>query len=218
MDFAGAWSWVNVQFLLEGLLITLELAAWGISLSFLLGLLLGILRFSRIPVLSQLLAVWVEIIRNLPLLLIIFFMYFGLEPLTGLELTKTQAAIAGLVIFESAMISEIIRGGLQSLPKGQIEAARSSGLTYVQTLRYVLVPQALRRMIPPLVSQFISLLKDTSLAIIVTADELMHNMQIAYAPNGSWVFPLLILTALIYFAINFTLSRLAVRLERRLNV
>ena len=120
---------------------------------------------------QQLLAFIVEIIRNLPLLLIIFFTYFAL-PEAGLKLEITTAAIVALTIFEAAMISEIVRSGLLSIEKGQIEAARASGLSYIQALRHIILPQALRRMVPPLVSQFISLLKDTSLAVVISLPEL----------------------------------------------
>jgi putative glutamine transport system permease protein len=215
MDFLETWQPAYLEFMLKGFLVTLEVAAISIVLSFLVGILIAILRYTKIPVLSQLLFVWVEGIRNLPLLLIIVFMYFGLDPF-NISLTPKQAAIWALVIFESALISEIIRSGLNSIDKGQIEAARSSGLTYIQTLRYIILPQALRRMIPPTVSQFISLLKDTSLAIVISLEELLHSTQIVYAQHVDYVFPALIFAALLYFSVNYPLSLLARRLERRL--
>jgi aspartate/glutamate/glutamine transport system permease protein len=215
MDFAGAYSPANLSFLMQGLWITLEVAAVSIVLSFVIGILLALLRYAKIPVLSQIIMLWVELIRNVPLLLIIFFFFFALPDAFKFKITEIQAAIAALTVFESAMISEIIRSGLNSIPKGHIEAARSSGLTYLQTLRFIVLPQALRRMIPPLVSQFISLLKDTSLAIIISLPEMLHNGQIIYNHSQSYVFPTLILVALIYFAINYCLSLIAGRLERR---
>jgi aspartate/glutamate/glutamine transport system permease protein len=123
------------------------------------------------------------------------------------------AAIVALTIFESAMLSEIIRSGLNSIDKGQIEAGRSSGLNYIQTLSYIVMPQALRRMVPPIVSQFISLLKDTSLAVVIALPDLLHNGQILYAQTGSGVTPIFTIVALMYFIVNFTLSRVARRLE-----
>lgn len=107
------------------------------------------MRYTKIPVVSQILSFIVEVIRNLPLLLIIFFTYFAL-PEAGLKLEIITAAIVALTIFEAAMISEIVRSGLLSIEKGQIEAARSSGLTYVQALWHIILPQALRRMVPRL--------------------------------------------------------------------
>jgi putative glutamine transport system permease protein len=218
MDFLSAYSSENLKFLWDGLLVTLEVSLYSIVLSFILGVILAVLRYTRIPVVSQVLTLWVETLRNLPLLLIIFFTFFALPELFDIELSKKQAVIVALVVFESAMICEIVRGGLNSIPKGQIEAARSSGLTYVQTLRFVLLPQALRRMIPPIVSQFISLLKDTSLGIIIALEELMHNAQIIYNSNIKYVFPTLLLVALTYFAINYSLSILSRRLERNIHV
>lgn len=214
MDFAGAYAPAHLKFLLQGFLVTLEVAFISIVLSFVFGIIIGVIRYTKIPVLSQLLAVLVETIRNLPLLLIIFFTYFAL-PEVGLKLDKLYATISALVIFESAMLSEIVRSGLQSIDKGQIEAARSSGLTYGQTLWYIILPQALRRMVPPIVSQFISLLKDTSLAIVISLPELMNHAQIINGRNVNFVIPIFILVAFMYFIVNYSLSLLSRRLEYR---
>jgi putative glutamine transport system permease protein len=118
-------------------------------------------------------------------------------------------------IFESAMIAEIVRGGLNSIDKGQVEASRSSGLNYMQTLRHILLPQALRRMVPPIVSQFISLVKDTSLAVVINLPELMHQSKIISSQMYDYVIPVLIEVALLYFMTNYALSLLAKRLEVR---
>lgn len=216
MDFAGAYVPENLKFLMQGLYVTLKVAFFSVIFSFILGALVGTLRYARVPVLSQALAVAVETIRNLPLLLIIFFTRFAL-PEVGLKMFQNAeyAAIVALTVFEAAMIAEIVRSGLLSIEKGQMEAARSSGLTYVQALWHVILPQALRRMVPPLVSQFISLLKDTSLATVIVLAELMHNMQIVAAKNPNWVIPVFIAGALIYFVVNYVLSLLAKRLEVR---
>lgn len=214
MDFSGAYTFDHFRFLLEGFGITLRVAFISIILSFAIGIVIGILRYARIPVLSKVLAVLVETIRNLPLLLIIFFVYFAL-PEIGLKLNIESAAITALTVFESAMLAEIVRAGLNSIEKGQIEAARSSGLSYSQTMWHIILPQALRRMVPPLVSQFISLLKDTSLAIVISLPELMHNAQIVYAKNPLFVIPILLEVAVMYFVVNYALSILARRLETR---
>ena len=124
-----------------------------------------------------------------------------------------SAAIVALTVFESAMISEIIRSGLKSIEKGQMEAARSSGLNYYQTLRFVVLPQALRRMILPFVSQFISLLKDTSLAVVIALPDLLHNAQIIYGQKQSYVVPMFLIIAMMYFIVNYALSIIARRLE-----
>ncbi|SFA77735.1 MULTISPECIES: amino acid ABC transporter permease [unclassified Bacillus (in: firmicutes)] len=212
MDFVGAFTVDHLQFLLEGFWVTLKVAFISIILSFIIGGTIGTIRYARIPVVSHVLAVVVETIRNLPLLLIIFFTYFAL-PEIGVKLPITVAAIAALTVFESAMLSEIIRSGLNSIEKGQIEAARSSGLGYVQTLRYIILPQALRRMVPPIVSQFISLLKDTSLAVVIALPEVTHNAQIIYGQKSGYVIPMLFILAFMYFIVNYSLSLVAGRLE-----
>lgn len=216
MDFIGAYSQEHLAFLWDGFLVTLYVAFISIILSFFFGLIAGTLRYAKVPVLSQLIAVLVETIRNLPLLLIIFFTFFAL-PEIGIKLEITAAAITALTIFESAMLSEIIRSGLKSIDKGQIEAARSSGLSYTQTLFFIVMPQALRRMVPPIVSQFISLLKDTSLAVVIALPELIHNAQIinGQSADGSYFFPIFLLAALMYLAVNYSLSLAARRLEVR---
>lgn len=212
MDFMNAYTSDHIVFLFEGFWVTLKVAFISIILSFLIGGLAGTIRFAKIPVVSHIVTGIVEVVRNLPLLLIIFFAYFAL-PEINIKLEIIPAAILALTVFESAMISEVIRSGLNSIDKGQMEAARSSGLNYVQALRYVILPQALRRMIPPLVSQFISLLKDTSLAVIISLPELTHNAQIVYGQNSSYFIPILLLIAIMYFVVNYTLSIIARRLE-----
>ncbi len=214
MDIAGALSVDHLKFLAHGFMVTLYIAFISILLSFIIGTLLGTLRYAKIPVVSKIMAVIVETIRNMPLLLIIFFTFFAL-PEVGLKLSVTVAAISALTVFESAMLAEIVRGGLNSIDKGQIEAARSSGLTYTQTLRYIVMPQALRRMVPPIVSQFISLLKDTSLCVIIALPEFMHNAQIIYAQNVNYIFPIFIVVAFMYFIVNYGLSLVARRLENK---
>ncbi|MGE7603616.1 amino acid ABC transporter permease [Peribacillus sp. NPDC097675] len=212
MDFIGAYTPDHLKFLLEGFWVTIQVAFVSIVLSFIIGGLIGILRYAKIPVVSQILAVAVETIRNLPLLLIILFTYLAL-PEVGIKFEILPAAIVALTVFESAMISEVIRSGLKSVDKGQMEAARSSGLSYVQALIHIILPQALRRMVPPIVSQFISLLKDTSLAVVISLPELTHQGQIIYGQNQNFLKPILILVALMYFLVNFSLSLLARRLE-----
>jgi aspartate/glutamate/glutamine transport system permease protein len=214
VDFIGAYAPSHLNFLLQGLWVTLEVAIISIALSFLIGTIIGIVRYSRIPILSSLMAVLVETIRNLPLLLIIFFTYFAL-PEIGIKLSKMNAAIVALVIFESSMLAEIVRSGLNSIDRGQIEAARSSGLSSIQTMRFIILPQALRRMVPPLVSQFISLLKDTSLAVVIALPELMNHAQIINGRNVNYVIPTFILVAFIYFAVNYALSILSRKLENK---
>jgi putative glutamine transport system permease protein len=212
VDFLNAYNPANLLFLIEGFIVTLEVATLAIICSFMLGTLIALIRYSKIPLITQLLFATVEIIRNLPLLLIIFFVYFAL-PDIGIKLEVFPAAVIALTVFESAIISEIVRSGLLSVEKGQIEAAHATGLTHVQTLHYIVLPQSLRRMVPPIVSQFISLLKDTSLTIIIALPEVIHNGQIIYNTNVSFIIPILLLIALLYFTVNFSLSLIAKKWE-----
>ncbi|WP_199613623.1 amino acid ABC transporter permease [Paenibacillus alkalitolerans] len=214
MDFTGALSPANINFLLQGLLITIEVALISIVISFVISVLVGTVRYAKVPVLAKVFAVLVETIRNLPLLLIIFFTYFAL-PEVGIKLDVFSAAVTALVIFESAMISEIVRGGLNSVEKGLVEAGRSSGLTATQTLWHIVLPIALRRMVPPMVSQFISLLKDTSLAVVISLPELMNHVQIINGHNINYVIPTFLFAALLYFAVNYLLSIISRRLEHK---
>ncbi|WP_274654542.1 amino acid ABC transporter permease [Paenibacillus humicola] len=214
MDFGAAYSADNLAFLLEGFGVTLRLAFLAIVFSFLAGCLIGALRYARIPVLSALLGAAVELVRNLPLLLLIFFARFGLPEL-GIALPPFWAAITALTVFEAAMIAEIVRSGLGSVEKGLTEAARASGLSYMQTLRHIVLPIGLRRMVPPIVSQFISLLKDTSLTVMISLGEMMHHANIIMGQGPKIVFPILILAAGLYFAVNYGLSLAARRLEAR---
>jgi putative glutamine transport system permease protein len=193
-------------------MVTLEIALYSIVLSFVLGCILASIRYSRLPWFSQVVGLWVETIRNLPLLLIIFFTHFAL-PEVGIKMDVFVSTVVAMTVFESAMIAEIVRGGLQSIDKGQVEAGRASGLTYMQTLWNIVLPQALRRMVPPTVSQFIALLKDTSLAVIIALPEIIHNMNIVKSQNVNYTMPAFLLVAVLYFLVNFSLSRVAKRLE-----
>ncbi|MGG5316368.1 amino acid ABC transporter permease [Enterococcus sp. AZ072] len=205
MDFSGAFSWINIRFLLDGLLVTIQVSIVSIIFSMILGGIAGTVRYSDIPIVSKVVGVVVDIIRNLPLLLIIFFTYFAL-PQIGIKLNIFWAAVAALTIFESAMLSEIFRAGLNAVPKGQTEAGLSSGLTYVQTLTIIVIPQAFKSMLPAILSQLISLIKDTSLAVIISLPELMHNARIVYGQNTNYVIPMFIVMTAMYFVVCYALS------------
>lgn len=213
MNFSEAFSWINIQFLLEGLLITVEVAFYSIIFSIILGFVLGVILYFEIPVVSKVVGWIVDIIRNLPLLLIIFFTYFAL-PQMGVSLDVFWSTVAAMTIFEASMISEILRGGLKAVPNGQTEAGLASGLTKVNVMRYVILPQAIRDTLPSVVSQLIALIKDTSLATIITLPELTHNAQIIYGQNTAYVIPMFIALAFFYFIICFALSLFSKYLAR----
>ncbi|WP_311407813.1 amino acid ABC transporter permease [Liquorilactobacillus uvarum] len=213
-NLAEAYSWINLRYLLEGLWVTIEVSVISIVLSFIFGSILGIIRYVRFPFLSAIVGFIIDLIRNLPLLLLLFFTYFGL-PKIGIKMEPLSAAIAAMTVFESAMIAEIVRSGIQAVDTGQMEGARSVGMTYWQGLRVIVLPQAMKKMIPPLVSQFISLIKDTSLATIIVLPELLYRAQIIYGQNTRYMIPMFIALAVMYFVVCYALSLVASGLERR---
>ncbi|MFD1319104.1 amino acid ABC transporter permease [Loigolactobacillus zhaoyuanensis] len=214
-NFIQAYSWLNIRYLLEGLWITVEISAVSIVFSFIIGGLLGLLRYVNIKYLSALVGFVIDIIRNLPLLLILFFTFFGL-PNIGIKPDAITAAIFAMTVFESAMVAEIIRSGIKAVDPGQMEAARSNGMSYRQTMQHIILPQAIKKMIPPLVSQFVSLIKDTSLATIIMLPELMYHAQIIYGQNTNFVLPMFLALAVLYFIVCYALSWLSRVLDRRM--
>ena len=207
-------------FLLTGLQTTLTIAVVAIVLSLIFGTLLALARLSAFRALRWPAGLFVETIRALPVLFIIFFTFFGGArgiDLFGLRVTWADpvvAAILALTIYTSAVNAEIVRAGILSIERGQVEAARSLGLSYLQTMRHVVLPQALRRMVPPQVSQLITLIKDTSLAYILGAQELVGYGR-SFFTFYSNLLETYIVLACIYFAICYSLSRVSRRLELR---
>ncbi len=214
-NFIDAYSWINIRFLLEGLWITIEVSVISIIISFILGTFLGIIRYANIKYLSAIVGFIIDIIRNLPLLLIIFFTYFGL-PNIGIKPEIIPAAIMALSIFESAMVAEIVRSGINSIDYGQTEGALANGLTKWQALRIFVLPQAIKNLMPDLVSQFISLVKDTSLATIIVLPELMYHAQIIYGQNTNYIIPMFVALAVLYFIVCYSLSLFARYLHKHI--
>lgn len=203
------------RFLLGGLANTIRLAAVSMGLALAAGLFLALGRLARSPVVRTMSAAWVELFRGIPVVLLILFSFLGL-PRLGLDLSPFAAAALALTAYNSAVLGEIFRAGILSLDRGQGEAALAVGLTEGQAMRAVILPQAIRRMVPAVVSQLVTLLKDTSLAVVVTYEELLRRFQIAAKqkppPSELQAF---ILAALVFVAVNLALSRLARRLEVR---
>lgn len=204
-----------LEFLWGGLYNTLSLAGRAMAVAVAAGFVLAMLRLARNGLLRWTSATWIEVFRGLPLVLQMFFAYLGL-PKLGVDLAPSQAALVGLALYNSAILAEIFRAGILSLDRGQREAALGVGLTEGQAMRHVILPQALRRMIPALVSQLVTLLKDTSLALIVAYDELLRRFQLAAkGVTPSAELQGFILAAGVYIVICFSLSRFARRLEVR---
>lgn len=201
----------SLRFLGIGLLLTLQITVVTAALSLVVGTLLAMLRLSRRGPVHYPAVLVIEVIRALPVLFIILFTYFLLLRL-HVNLPLWVVATIGLTAYTSAIVAEIVRAGIASIETGQVEAARALGLGYGATMRHVVLPQALRRMVPPLISQLITLLKDTSLASAIGLAELLTQGQILYRFYGN---PLqaLLFVALAYFVINTALSRASRRLE-----
>ncbi|MVP02383.1 ABC transporter permease subunit [Paenibacillus lutrae] len=158
---------------IEGFGNTVLVSLLSLVLSFLLGSLIAVLRISPIKILRIVSAAYVEFVKNIPLLLIIFFFYYGSSEL-GLSLDGFTAGTIGLTIYTSAFIAEAIRAGILAVPKGQTEAARSSGLTYGQTMIHIVLPQAIKIVVPPLGNQFLNLIKNSSILGVIAGMDLMY--------------------------------------------
>jgi polar amino acid transport system permease protein len=201
---------------LGGIALTLYLAVVACLLSFLGGLLLGLMSVSHSRVLKYSSLTIVNIIRGMPLLMVIFWMYFLLPALLGHTVNESWTVIMALTLFTSAYMSQIVKAGVESIPREQTEAALSTGLHPWQAMVYIVLPQGLRNMIPSFVNQFVSMIKDTSLAFIVGVSELTHvatqinNRTINY-PTEIFFF-----IAVIYFIICFAFTSLSRWLEKNL--
>ena len=200
--------------LLLGAGVTIKITVMSVALGVLIGLFVGIARICRVKPLRFLAAVYVDFFRGTPLLVQIFLVYFALPVITGQRVDPFVAAIGSCGINSGAYVAEIFRAGIQSIDKGQMEAGRSLGMTWVQTMRYIIVPQAFKRVIPPLGNEFIALLKDSSLVSVIGFEELTRRGQLIIAKTyGS--LEIWISVAVIYLAMTLTISRFVAYLERR---
>jgi glutamate transport system permease protein len=206
----------DVQRLLgRGLVATLRAAAVAMLLSMAVGGLLAVGRLSRRRWLARSAGAWVELFRGLPLLLLILFIFLAL-PVVGVTISTFWTVVFGLVLYNSAVLGEIFRAGILSLPKGQTEAAYAIGLRRGQTLRLILLPQAVRRMLPALISQLVTLLKDTSLGFVIAYAELLRTGRNAVEfLGGPYSIPIYTAIAVIYIVVNGSLAFLARWLDRR---
>jgi polar amino acid transport system permease protein len=200
---------------LGGVALTLYLAAVSLVLSFFGGLILGLLSVSRNRAVKWGSTAVIQMIRGMPLLMVIFWMFFLLPAMLGSGMSADWTIITALTLFTSSYMSEIVRAGIVGIPKGQMEAAVSTGLSHRQAMLHIILPQALRNMIPSFVNQFVSMIKDTSLAFIVGVSELTHVAT--QMNNRTMLYPteIFLFIAVIYFIMCFAFTELSRWLERR---
>jgi glutamate transport system permease protein len=206
-------QWAVLKFYLGGLANTAKAAFTAMGIALALGALFALARLARGRPLRWLAGLYVEFFRGLPLYLLILFSWLGL-PQLGLSVPLFWYLVLGLSVYNSAVLAEIFRAGILSLDRGQSEAASAVGLTYWQSMGLVVVPQAVRRMVPAIISQLVTLLKDTSLGFIIAYEELLRRARLTYEFYQNPVHAVA-LVAVIYILVNSTLSLVATRLEAR---
>jgi glutamine transport system permease protein len=209
--------WESVPVLLNGVKYTIFVTVFGLVIGFVLGAMAGLFKASRSKLLQNLAGVYIESIRGTPLMVQVMFIYFGLPLALGIRIPPLTAGIVAIAINAGAYIAEIVRGAIQSIDKGQTEAGRSIGLTHFQNMRYVVWPQAFRRMIPPLGNQFIISLKDTSLLVVIGVAELTRQGQEIIAYNFR-AFEVWLTVAIMYFVLTMSIAKALNVIEKRLNI
>lgn len=214
MDFNFAIMTDSFPLLLAGAGITLEITALSVAFGMLIGILVSLVRLSSMKPLRWLGNVYVDFIRGTPLLVQIFLVYFALPGLIGHRVDAFVAAIAACSINSGAYVAEIFRGGIQSIDVGQMEAGRSLGMSWWQTMRYIILPQAFKRIIPPLGNEFIAMLKDSSLVSVIGFEELTRRGQLIIARTYA-SFEIWMAVAIIYLVMTFAVARLTGLLERK---
>jgi polar amino acid transport system permease protein len=214
-----AWSrpdpyWRLLRFLPDGLLVTFEVTLGAIALALAIGLVAGLGRISSNRVVGGAAALYVEVIRGIPLLVQIFYIYYALGRFV--KVPPLASAIIAMAVCYGAYIGEIVRAGIQSIPKGQTEAALALGMSRAQALRHVILPQALRVVLPPVGNEFIALLKDSSLVSIIAVADLLRRGR-EFASESFAYFETYTVIALVYLVITLFLSKLIGLLEERLH-
>jgi polar amino acid transport system permease protein len=202
---------------LGGLVLTVLLASLALVLALPLGVLLGLARVSPLPLLRWPVTALVFLVRGVPLLMVVFWAYFFLPAVTGHKTEQFSTMLIALVVFDGVYLAEIVRAGIRAIPRGQFESARSLGLGYGLAMRRVVLPQALRHMLPSLVNQFVATIKETSLGYIIGLTEVSFIAAQINTQVFTRAAEVYLLLALTYFTMCFGLSRLALRLERRLD-
>ena len=214
MEFDFSLIVNSFPLLLKGAGLTLEITALSVGLGLVLGLFLGLAQLSKSPLLRWPAKVYVDVIRGTPLLIQIFIIYFALPNIIGQRIDPFFAAVAACSLNSGAYIAEIFRAGIQSISIGQLRAGLSLGMTYPQTMRYIVLPQAFKRIIPPLGNEFIAMLKDSSLVSVIGFEELTRSGQLVIAETYGTM-EIWTSVALLYLIMTLTISQLVGWLEKR---
>ena len=204
----------SLWLLVQQLPIVIEVLVLGLVCAWAWGLVLSLIRLSRFRPLRYLAGAYIDLFRGLPLLLLFVFIYYGL-PNAGIRLGPIASGVLGLTLCYGAYSAEIFRAGIQAIPKGQTEAARSLGMSHGQAMRYIILPQAVKLVVPPLTNEFIAMIKDTSLMSVISVPELLFTAKekMGVVANAT---PLTV-AALIYIVFTIPLIRVAAQMERRMN-
>lgn len=204
------------SFFLKGIKITILISLIGVALGSILGAFVALMKLSKIKIISWIASIYIEILRGTPMLVQVFIVFFGITAALGLDISALVCGTIALVINSSAYIAEIIRAGINAVDKGQMEAARSLGLNYRQTMKSVIMPQAIKNILPALGNEFVTLIKESSIVSTIGVGEIMFNAQVVQGISFDPFTPLLVAAAL-YFVLTFVLTRIMKMIEGRLN-
>ncbi|MBU7623845.1 ABC transporter permease subunit [Staphylococcus aureus] len=204
------------SFFLKGIKITILISLIGVALGSILGAFVALMKLSKIKIISWIASIYIEILRGTPMLVQVFIVFFGITAALGLDISALVCGTIALVINSSAYIAEIIRAGINAVDIGQMEAARSLGLNYRQTMKSVIMPQAIKNILPALGNEFVTLIKESSIVSTIGVGEIMFNAQVVQGISFDPFTPLLVAAAL-YFVLTFVLTRIMNMIEGRLN-
>ncbi|HDA2621662.1 TPA: ABC transporter permease subunit [Staphylococcus aureus] len=204
------------SFFLKGIKITILISLIGVALGSILGAFVTLMKLSKIKIISWIASIYIEILRGTPMLVQVFIVFFGITAALGLDISALVCGTIALVINSSAYIAEIIRAGINAVDKGQMEAARSLGLNYRQTMKSVIMPQAIKNILPALGNEFVTLIKESSIVSTIGVGEIMFNAQVVQGISFDPFTPLIVAAAL-YFVLTFVLTRIMNMIEGRLN-
>ncbi len=218
----GPFAWFKWQALfsefnvfLEGFLTTLLVGLLGLAVAMVLGVIFGICSTSKFKLLKAISRIYVEVIQNTPLVIQIFFLYNGL-PYINIILPVFIIGFLGVGVYHGAYISEVVRAGIESIPNGQSEAAKSQGFSHIQTMRYVILPQTIKIILPPLTNQLVNLIKNTSVLAMIAGGDLMYRAD-SWSSSNMYYGPAYVVTGCLYFILCYPLANFARRLELKKN-